>query len=99
MSRFRVYQPKGGDTLVLDLQNDILGNYSTRVVAPLAPLVDFDRPAGQLNPVLEIGGEPFVVQTHFLGAVPEYLLGLPVDDLSDQADQITRALDLLFQGY
>jgi hypothetical protein len=40
-----------------------------------------------------------VIQMHFLAAVPKATLKSSVGHYCAQADEITRALDLLFQGY
>ena len=52
-----------------------------------------------LHPEVEVNGKPFVMATHLMAAVPKTALQNPVANLSDHADDITRALDLLFQGY
>jgi hypothetical protein len=56
------------------------------------------RPAARLNPVLTVAGEPVVMVTQFLSAVPASLLrGGPVS-LSGEAAAIGNALDLLLTG-
>ncbi|WP_120505353.1 CcdB family protein [Sulfitobacter mediterraneus] len=99
MSRFHVYQGRQGDGLFLDVQSDYLESYSTRMVVPLVSEHEFPRPASQLNPVIELRGQRYVALTHFMAAVPLASLGAAVGDLSNQSDEFTRALDLLFQGY
>jgi len=97
MSRFHLYRVAEG--YLLDLQTDYLDAYQTRVVAPVIALRDFDTPAAGLNPLIDVQGETFVVQMHLMAAVPVSVLRTPAQDLSAQADEFTRALDLLFQGY
>lgn len=99
MSRFDCHEMAGGKGYLIDLQSDFLESYSTRIVAPLIAENDFDGAAKGLNPVVTLDGERFVILTHFMAAVPVSSLGKPKARLSDHADEITRALDLLFQGY
>lgn len=99
MSRFDLFAMPDGGGFLLDLQADILEHYNTRVVAPLVPARSYDGAAKGLNPQVTIGDEPFVVQTHLMAAIPAALLKNPVGSMQGQADEITRALDLLFQGH
>ncbi|MGJ8618043.1 MAG: CcdB family protein [Sulfitobacter sp.] len=99
MSRFDLYRGAEDHTYLLDLQSEYLEDYSTRVVAPVVPLADFKHPVKGLNPLVTIQGEKFVVLTHFIAAVPVSGLRGHVMNLLDQSDELTRALDLLFQGY
>ena len=99
MSKLDLYRVGRGRGYVIDLQTDFLESYSSRVVAPVVPLSDFRSPAKDLNPVVEIEGEPFVIQTHFLAATPVAALGKPVGRCDVPPEAVTRALDLLFQGY
>lgn len=99
MSRFHLYSAADGAGYLLDLQTDYLQSYTTRVVAPVVPLSSFEKPAQGLNPLITLDGETLVVLTHFMSAVPASALKTRVADVSAQADEFTRALDLLFQGY
>lgn len=98
MARFDVYARADGPGFLLDLQSDLLDPLNTRVVAPLLPKDSAPRPAAHLNPVFTIDGVEHVLVTQFLSAVPKSLLRSPKDTLSDQADRITRAVDMVFQG-
>jgi toxin CcdB len=44
---------------------------STRAVVPLLPLSEALKPAQTLNPVFDIAGEPHVMVTQYLAAVPD----------------------------
>jgi toxin CcdB len=80
------------------VQAGLLRDLNTRVVVPLIPVAEAPRPAARLNPVLTVAGEPVVMVTQFLSAVPASLLrGGPVS-LSGEAVAIGNALGLLLTG-
>jgi len=99
MRRFDVYKNPEGGSYVLDVQADLLGHLNTRVVVPLMPANAAPVPARSLNPVFEVEGQPVVMVTQFLAAVPASLLKAAVTNLENRRDDITAALDLLFQGF
>lgn len=87
-----------GDGLVLDVQADLLDALNTRVVVPLMPRNAAPLPARGLNPVFVVDQMEYTMATQFLAAVPRSELGQAVGSLDAHHDDITRALDLLFQG-
>lgn len=99
MRRFDVFKNPEGGGYVLDVQADLLGHLNTRVVVPLMPANAAPVPARSLNPVFEVEGQPVVMVTQFLAAVPASLLKAAVTNLENRRDDITAALDLLFQGF
>ncbi len=101
MARFDVYSRPGsdGDGYVIDVQADLLHDLSTRVVAPLLLPAIAPKPARNLNPVFEIDGEPHVMLTQFIAAVPARELRAPVVSLAARGDDIMRALDTLLVGF
>lgn len=99
MARFTVYRNPDGPGYLLDLQADIHRHFASRVVAPLLPATDIPEYAKALNPVFEIEGEPFIMATQGMAAVPLALLKQPVLSLESRRTEITAALDLLFQGF
>ena len=99
MARFSVYRNPGSDSYLLDVQANILDHLNTRVVVPLLPLSVAPTPAKGLNPVFTVAGEPMVMVTQFMAAVPTSLLKLPESSLEFSRNEITAALNLLFQGF
>ncbi len=101
MARFDVYSRPGtgGDGYVVDVQADLLHDLSTRVVAPLLPPGIAPKPARNLNPAFEINGEPYVMLTQFIAAVPARELRAPIVSLAARGDDIMRALDTLLVGF
>lgn len=99
MSRFHLYAGDTDNGYLLDLQTDFLSHYNSRIVAPVVAETAYDGATSGLNPVIDVEGAAHVVLTHLLSAVPAQALNDDLGDYSAQADQFTRALDLLFQGY
>jgi len=99
MPRFSVYRNPDADGYLLDVQAHILDHLNTRVVVPLLPLSLAPTPAKGLNPVFNVAGEPMVMVTQFMAAVPTSLLKLSESSLEFFRNEITAALDLLLQGF
>jgi len=98
MARFSVHRLRGG-ALVVNLQSDFLDWADTRVVAPLVPLDQSPPPAKYLNPIFALEGGQHVLIIQSMAAVPAPALGATVGDLTDRQDEITRAVDMVFQGF
>lgn len=99
MAKYDVHPSPGGAGFVVDVQTDLLDGLNTRVVVPLLPVDAAPKPAAVLNPTVKIDGAAHIMMTQFLSAVPLSALGKPVGTLCDRADEITRGLDMLFQGF
>ncbi len=56
-------------------------------------------PARDLNPAFEIAGQPHLMLTQFIAAVPAKELREPVLSLEARSDDIMRALDMLLVGF
>ena len=99
MARFSVYENVDGEGYLLDVQADLLSHLNTRVVVPLLPLDSAPIPAKTLNPVFDIEGTQYSMVTQFMAAVPVRILKTAVLSLESRRDDVTAALDLLFQGF
>jgi len=99
MPRFAVFRNPDGLGYLLDVQADLLDHLNTRVVVPLLPLDVAPVAAKTLNPVFEVEGKAVVMVTQFLAAVPAQMLKNVVDSFEGRRDDVTSALDLLFQGF
>lgn len=99
MARFDVFENKGGAGYLLDVQSDLLKGLNTRVVVPLLPKSSAPFPAQRLNPVFNIEGQEVVMATQYMAAVPEGELRFGVSSLTEQQDEISGALDMLFLGF
>ena len=99
MARFGVSKNPDGVGYLLDVQADLLDHLNTRVVVPLLPLELAPIPAKTLNPVFNVEGTPVSMVTQFMAAVPVKMLKTTLLSLESDRNDITAALDLLFQGY
>lgn len=99
MARFDVYRHPDGNGYLLDVQADLLSHLNTRIVVPLLPASIAPTPAQTLNPCFEIAGEPVVMATQFMAAVPTSLLRDSITRLQSRRDEIVAAIDFLMQGF
>lgn len=97
MARFDVYLTKRG--YLLDVQADLLEGIRTRIVVPLLPKGRSPEAARQLNPMFEIDGVKLRMFTQLIAAIPKSELGSRRASLGHEADTITRALDIVLQGF
>ena len=82
---------------VVDLQNNLLADLSTRLVAPLQrrATVNSAEVIDELMPAVTIDGEEFVVFTQEAAAYPVKGLAHTVADLTRQSSVLINALDRL----
>ncbi len=99
MAKYDVYVGVGGIGYMIDVQSEILDGLNSRVMVPLILMDDAPMPAKRLNPVFMIDGVNHVMVTQFLASVPPSILKDTVGNLSDRHDEITNALDMVFQGF
>lgn len=101
MAQFDVYENTNPRTnkdipYLLDIQNDILKNLSTRVVVPLVLNM---KPANILNPQFNINGEAVTMSTAELAGISLDNLGLTVCSVADKRDEIISAVDFMITGF
>jgi len=99
MARYDVYENPDGNAYLIDLQSDFFSVFDSRIVAPLVPFEGELLHSVRLNPVFEIRGERYLMLTQSMSAVPVGVLRKKIADISDHFDEITRALDMIFQGF
>jgi toxin CcdB len=105
MARFDVYPNPGAHAsttpYLLDVQSDLLDGLDSRMVIPLRSLEHFAKVKlpTRLTPVLQVSGKEYLLETLKMGAVPKRILKTSLASLANEQDQITGALDFLFQGY
>lgn len=103
MKQFDVFRnPNAGSARtvpwLLLIQSDLLDEFPTRMVAPLVRPTALGVPATRLNPTFQIDGEPAVMLTQQLGAVPKRALKQKVASLERQRQNIIAAIDFLLGG-
>lgn len=104
MARFDVYKnPDPHDAELvpyfLDVQNDHIQGFKTRVLAPLWHAGTLPTKLNDLNPAFEVEGTSVIMDTPALGAVAISSLRSPVASLRAQQFVIQNAIDTLFGGY
>ncbi|RUW59199.1 CcdB family protein [Mesorhizobium sp. M7A.F.Ca.US.008.03.1.1] len=99
MARFDVFAGRPEGSYLLDVQSDLLDNFTTRVVVPLLPLAAVPPPMRKLHPTFEINGQKLVMVTHLIATVAASELVDSRLNLLKQHDVIVDALDMLFQGF
>jgi len=98
MARYDVYEGSN-DTLLLDVQADLLDHLRTRIIVPLILYEKAPKPARRLNPTFDIGEKRYVMATHYMAATPITELKSPVANLLKEHDAIQTALDMVFHGF
>lgn len=99
MTRFDVFDNPDGPGALLNVQSDLLEDFNTRLVVPLMPRDQAPAPARYLNPIFQIDNSELVMVTQFMATVPAKILRRRIGSLRDNSDQITRAIDMLLQGF
>ena len=102
MARFDVFELHSKTVpLVVDVQASLLDELMSRVVVPLLP---FSRAKAEilprLKPKITVGGQDYVLITTDIAALPVTRLGRCIANIeATHRDDITAALDFLFQGF
>jgi len=104
VARFDIYSnPYAAERVhtpfLVDVQNDHLGPLDSRVVIPLRSLRVMPKPAHRLNPLLEVAGKQWVLDTASLAPVLASLLRKPVGRAEAAKADVFDALDTLFGSY
>ena len=102
MARFDVYQYSSKNVpYLLDVQTNLLNDLNTRVVIPLVS----KNKAGKeilpkLKPIIQIKGKSHILMTTDIGTLTKSSIGKFITNIEDtHRDDVTEALDFLFQGF
>ena len=101
MAQFDVYENLNPRTkkeipFLLDIQNDILKNLSTRVVVPLVLNM---KPAKILNPQFKINDLTVTMSSAELAGISVEHLSSTVCSIKDKRDEIISAVDFMITGF
>ena len=101
MAQFDVYENTNEKTkeqtpFLLDIQNDILKNLSTRVVIPL---IVSSKSINLLNPKYTINGITVALSTAEIASIPMEIFGNKISSLKDKREEIIGAVDFLVTGF
>ena len=97
MAQFDVYENLNENTkrsipFLLDIQNDVLKNLSTRVVIPL---VISNQSINFLNPKFTIDEIEVILSAGELASIPMEILGSKICSLKEKREEIIGAVDFL----
>ena len=83
----------------IDVQNDLLSNFNSRVVIPLTPIAKHDKtyPA-RLCPVVQITNKDYALLTHQMSNVSINFLKKKESQLANYRNEIVAAIDFLITG-
>ena len=101
MAQFDVYENLNENTkrsipFLLDIQNDVLKNLSTRVVIPL---VISNQSINFLNPRFTINQIDVILSIGELASIPMEILGSKICSLKEKREEIIGAVDFLVTGF
>ena len=83
----------------IDVQNDLLSNFNSRVVIPLTPITKNDKVyPKKLCPVVTIAGKKYVLLTHQMTNVSINFLNKKESQLANYRNDIVVAIDFLITG-
>ena len=97
MRQFDVCRTPDG-TLVVVLQHDLLETLQTRVVAPLRPFEQAFGLPQRLNPLVNVDGRTYAVQTQLAATLSVGELSTTSLSLEPYRDELVRSLDMVFTG-
>jgi len=84
---------------ILDIQNALISDLTTRIVIPLGKLNHFkNEKMNGLTPVIEYNNEQYILLTPQLASIPSKLLKNPVGSVESLRDEIIAAIDFAITG-
>lgn len=104
MAQFDVYANPSKHTraaypFIIDIQNTLISDLSTRIVIPLGKMEHFKNEKIQgLTPEIRYQGEVYLLLTPQIASMPAKRLKNPVGSLAHFRDDIIAALDFAITG-
>lgn len=104
MAQFDIYEnnePESKDTIpfLLDVQHDLHGSLSTRMVVPLVSSYSVNNEIKKLCPILTVMGKNMMMSTPEMAGYPVRDLGAKVVSAANQRAEIINAIDFLLGGF
>jgi len=84
---------------LLDIQNDLFEELTTRVVIPLLSEKSLRKPLSKLNPDFTIEGKKFYLSTAEIAGIPKTAIGNYVCSIALHRTRIINAMDFLISGF
>lgn len=104
MSQFDVYENPSKKSreaypYIIDIQNVLISEISTRIVIPLGKLNHFrNKKMDGLTPIIKYENEAFILLTPQIASMPANLLRNPVGSVETMRDEIIAAIDFTITG-
>ena len=104
MSQFDVYinpskKSRAAYPYIIDIQNALISEITTRIVIPLARLSHFNnQKMDVLTPLIKYENESFILLTPLSASMPANLLKNPVGTLEPMRNEIIAAIDFAITG-
>ena len=104
MPQFDIYanpnkKSKRAYPFILDLQNNLIDDLTTRIVAPLAIYTEFkDEELKRLTPRVSYEEQELLILIPQITSIPANLLKKPIGTLAHLRDEIVAALDFAITG-
>ena len=80
------------------VQSDLVGGLTNRVVVPVASARDIPNVDRRLVPVVAVGDDTLHAVVPLITVLPESAIRSPIQDASDHAGDVVRAIDMLLSG-
>ncbi|WP_434716179.1 CcdB family protein [Paraburkholderia sp. A3RO-2L] len=97
MARLDLFHNPHGEGYLIDVQSDQLLRARTRMVIPLLLKSKAPKPIPVLNPEFILEGQPYILTTQFMAAIPTRELVDPIRNLGMSGETIRAALDMLLE--
>ena len=104
MAQFDIYENPSKKSrtaypFIIDMQNNIVDDLASRIVAPLALFSKFkEQEIKKLTPRVRYKGQEFLILIPQITSMPAKLLKDPIGSLSHLRDEIIGALDFAIIG-
>ncbi|MBE8595070.1 CcdB family protein [Xenorhabdus sp. BG5] len=105
MTQYAIYRNRSSKSreqypFIIDIQNDLLDDYDSRVIMPIAPISDKNSLVKTLTPVIEIKGNRYIVITKSVTTVAKSKLKAAdiVCIMPGIHSDIVAALDTIVSG-
>jgi hypothetical protein len=96
--QYAIHRLRGDrQALIVILQSDAAETQNTRIVAPLLDTTRIPS-LGKLNPHVVFASRRMEISVDQLASIPTRLIGEKAGSCAELRYEITRALDMLFQG-
>jgi len=103
MSAFKIHRNNSSSSehypYVVDVQSELLSGLETRLAIPLVLSSEIaGKTIKNLNPIIEIDQNLYIVLTQQMAAIPKSVLGEELEEINIDRNQILSSIDFLITG-